>query len=77
LLTESGDNIQGKFGKMKNPFSAVKMGVEKIKFYDKCIVTTQRESSKNIQDIKFSNAFIQSEDVSFEVTKPIVGAFDV
>lgn len=75
LLTESGAEVKGTFGKMKNPFSSVTLGIEKIKYYDKCIVTTEKESSANLKDMSFRPAMI--ENVDFTVTKPIVGASDV
>ena len=72
LLTESGLELKGTFGKMKNPFSSVSLGVEKIKYYDKCILTTEKESSNSIKDMKFSPAFI--EEMDFTVSKSVVGA---
>jgi hypothetical protein len=48
LLTENGREVKGTFGKMKNPYSMERMGVEVIKYYDKCVLTTQKESTSYI-----------------------------
>jgi hypothetical protein len=75
LLTESGTEIKGTFGKMKNPYSIEKMGMEVIKYYDKCVVVTQKESSGSIPDMQFRPGVVQN--VEFTVAKKIVGAYDV
>ena len=40
-LTESGSNVVGIIGKMRNPFSLIALGVEKIKYFRGCSSTTQ------------------------------------
>jgi hypothetical protein len=75
LLTESGSIIDGRVGKMKNPFSNVRMKPEKVKYYDKCIITTQKDSTNTLPSLSFQPAKI--DQVEFQVTKPIVGAFDI
>lgn len=76
-LTEGGDSVTGEFQGMKNPFSVIDMSHETIKYYEKCILTTPKDSSSRPQRMSFRNAWVPATDVSFEVTKPIVGAFDI
>jgi hypothetical protein len=49
--------------------------MEKIKYYDKCIVVTEKESSALPSPMNFRPGVIQNVD--FSVTKKIVGAYDV
>ena len=53
-LTESGNNVVGTIGKMKNPFSVVALGVQKIKYFSGCASTTQDDMSSSISDMNFA-----------------------
>ena len=76
-LTAGGNNINGKIGNIKNPYSAVNLQMIEIRYYQGCASSTPTDTTSR----EFSNGFTLPinpgviNTVSFSVSNSIVGDF--